>query len=283
MTKIPSKPTKAHFEPISPLTTNSFKAAFQAKEEFDFPWHYHPEYELTFIASSQGIRYVGNSMEDFRENDLVLLGPNLPHCWKNTVKQNTLAEAVVFQWKDDMLGENWMTKQEFVSILKLLRLSSKGIKFGEPIAQGLRPKMYRLLEVPSFQKLILLLEILQELSQTDDYRVLCEHGFESNIDYADSERINEVYQYVKDNYQQKIRLEDIADHVNMSKEYFSRYFSNIMDKTFFTFLNEYRISKACKMLIETDLQVAQLCYKQFKKIKGISPQQYRTKFLTNNP
>lgn len=285
---------KAHFEPIVPLQTNSFKAAVQAKKEFDFPWHYHPEYELTYIASSHGVRYVGNSMENFTSGDLVLLGPNLPHCWKNTEKQEALAEAVVFQWKENMLGEDWMNKQEFAAIQKLLKLSVRGIKFNEEVAIQLKEKIYRLLDVPSFEKLILLLEILQDLALTTDFDILCEHGFDSNLNFNDSERINTVYQYVKKYYHQKITLEDVAKEVNMSKEYFSRYFSSIMNKAFFTFLNEYRINNACRLLIESDLQVSELCYcsgyesipyfyKQFKKIKGVSPQQYRMKFLENNP
>src|SRR3546814_19530298 len=75
---------KAHFEQVMSLPENSFKVFLHEVNEFDAPWHYHPEYELTLILQSKGIRYVGNSMENFEEGDLVLLGPNLPHCWKNT-------------------------------------------------------------------------------------------------------------------------------------------------------------------------------------------------------
>ncbi len=285
---------KAQYEPIIPLASNSFKAAFQAKKEFGYPWHYHPEYELTYILSSRGVRYVGNSIENFADEDLVLLGPDLPHCWKNTGIQHKLARAIVIQWKEDFLGKGWMERREFEAIRHLLQLSNKGLKFHKAIALKLREKFHKLLELPAFDKLILLLQILQELAQAKQFYALCEQGFSYNLNYTDNERINTVYQYIKDHYLQKITLADIAREVNMSEEYFSRFFSKVMKKSFFTFLNEYRINVACKLLIETDMQVVQVCYaagyesipffyRQFKKFKGFSPMAYKTYYQKNLP
>jgi AraC-like DNA-binding protein len=285
---------KAYYEPIEPLASNSFKAAFQSKKEFDYPWHYHPEYELTYILSSQGVRYVGNSMENFTQDDLILLGPHLPHCWKNTGEQQKPASAIVVQWKDDFLGKGWMNIREFEAIRDLLVLSNKGLKFHPSVAVKIREKLYRLLELPSFEKLLLLLQIFQELAQTCKFRVLCGQGFIYHLDKSNSERINAVYQYVKTHYLEKITLEDVAARVNMNEEYFSRFFSKVMQKSFFTFLNEYRVNAACKLLIETDRQVAEVCYasgyesipffyRQFKKFKNCSPLTYRLNYQKTDP
>ena len=142
---------KAQYEPIVPLASNSFKAAFQEKKEFDYPWHYHPEYELTCILSSHGVRYVGNSIQNFSQDDLVLLGPELPHCWKNTGIQQTAASAIVIQWREDFLGKGWMESREFESIRSLLQLSNKGIKFHKATSLKLREKFYKLLKLPAFE------------------------------------------------------------------------------------------------------------------------------------
>src|SRR5690554_3786715 len=104
---------KIHFESITPLESSSFKVSQYSKMEFDSPWHYHPEFELTYILSSQGVRYVGNTIENFYENDLVLLGPNLPHCWKNADHQPQVASAIVIQWKDNLLGNALTENTEF--------------------------------------------------------------------------------------------------------------------------------------------------------------------------
>ena len=277
---------KPQYEAIIPLGQNSFKIAIHKKEKFDYPWHYHPEYELTYILSSQGVRYAGNSIQNFEAEDLVLLGPDLPHCWKNTGTQTHMASAIVVQWKEEILGKGWMETREFVDIRKLLELSRKGIKFDKSVALGLKDTLYDLLELPPFEKLIRLLQILNELAQTDKYHVLCKQGFTHNFNHIENERINIVYVYIKDHYQEKITLKDIADRVNMTEEYFSKFFSKIMQKPFFAFLNEYRITIACKLLIDSDLQVAEICflsgyetlpffYRQFKKFKGCTPLAYR--------
>lgn len=57
---------KPHFKPITPDESNLLKAVFQENaKEFDYPWHFHPEFELTYIVASRGMRYVGNNMENF--------------------------------------------------------------------------------------------------------------------------------------------------------------------------------------------------------------------------
>src|SRR5688572_16595580 len=110
---------KALYEKIIPLKSNSFKAYAYEMDEFDNPWHYHPEFELTFILSSQGVRYTGNSFENFQKNDFVLLGPNLPHCWKNSGVQTEKAGAIVIHWDANLLGRDWTGQEEFKSIQNL--------------------------------------------------------------------------------------------------------------------------------------------------------------------
>lgn len=277
---------KAQYEAITPLASNAFKAFLQEKKAFDAPWHYHPEFELTLILSSRGLRYVGNKVERFIEDDLVLMGPNLPHCWKNTHQDPAIASAIVIQWKEDFLGKGWMENPEFTPIRKLLQASSKGLKFDKTVALRLRKQFLEMLDFPPFEKLLTLLQILNELAQTNQRQVLCEQNFSNNLDLNDSERINEIYQYVEENYQEKITLATVAAQVNMGEESFSRFFSKTMKKPFFTFLNEYRVSIASKLLIETDLQVIRVCYnsgyeslpffyRQFKKFKAYSPQKFR--------
>ncbi|AHM61141.1 AraC family transcriptional regulator [Flammeovirgaceae bacterium 311] len=272
-----------------PLELNSFKVAFQEKKEFDYPWHYHPEFELTYILSSHGVRYVGNSIASFADDDLVLAGPNLPHCWKNAGEQELPASAIVIQWKEDFLGKEWFQHQEFAAIRKLLELSKKGIKFNKEVACHLKESFFELLELPPFEKLIRLLQILQQLAQTEQYHVLCEQGFLHNLNHKENERIDVVHQYVKNNYAKKITLAEIAELVSMNEVYFSRFFSKIMQKSFFVFLNEYRITIACQLLIDTDLQVAEICYlsgyeslpffyRQFKKFKGHTPLAYKAQY-----
>ncbi len=280
---------KALFEKIIPLDSNSFKAFSYEMLEFDNPWHFHPEYELTYIVSSHGVRYTGNSFDNFEKDDLVLLGPNLPHCWKNTGPQTHNASAIVAHWDKNLLGNEWIDKREFQNIRKLFLSAEKGVRFDANFARSIKPKLESFLELSSFHKLISLLEILNELSLTDKASSLCDANFHEQLKFDDHERINTIHQYVRTKYAEKITLHDIANHVHMGPESFSRFFSKIMNKPFFSFLNEYRVNAACKLLIESDAQVTQISYacgfeslpffhRQFKRYKGNSPHQYRTAY-----
>jgi AraC-like DNA-binding protein len=278
---------KPHYNLIPFDESNLFKAA--GIQKFEYPWHYHTEYELTYVLTSRGVQYVGNSVENFFDDDLVLIGPNLPHCWINTADQQQPASAIIVYWKKEFLDKAWMQSCEFEAIRKLLDLSDKGIKFDKAVALKLKEKYFELLRLPPLERLTPLLQILQELAQTTEYHFLCEQGFSYNLNHSHNERINIAYKYIEKYYHQKISLADIAAQVNMSEEYFSRFFSKVMKKPFFEFLNEYKINRACKLLIETDKQISEICYasgfesipffyRQFKKFKNCQPRNYRMNY-----
>lgn len=282
---------RAQYNPISPLESNSFKAEYQVRKKFNTPWHYHSEYELTLILSSNGVRYVGNHFEDFCENDLVLLGPNLPHCWTTIGPQNVSASAIVIQWKEDFLGKDWINCKEFQILKPLFKLSQEGVRFDECIALTLKEKFIEIVNLQPLNKLISLLEILQELSLSTRFQTLCDPDFKYKLNHIDNERLRTVFQFVDIHFSKKVTLKELSETVYMTEESFSRFFSKVMNKPFFFFLNEYRINMACNLLLETDRPVSDICYevgyesfpffyRQFKKFKNCTPQKFRKHYLT---
>ncbi|RYY27025.1 MAG: AraC family transcriptional regulator [Chitinophagaceae bacterium] len=279
---------KPHFKPI-PSESKLFKVEYQeTSKEFYYPWHYHPELELAYILSGKGVRYVGNSIENFYADDLVLLGSDLPHTWQSTDKDEPVT-AIVIYLKEEFFDPTWVQSIEFESVRKLLTNMSKGIKVDDEVARGLKRNFFALLKASPFEKLMILLQILQDLSCCTSSRYLCEQGFACDLNYTDKGRINMVYDYIQQNYLKQITLADIASRLNMSEEYFSRFFSKTMKKPFFEFLNEFKINKACKLLLETDKQVSEVCYqagfesipffyRQFKKFKNCQPRNYRQNY-----
>ncbi|WP_153799008.1 AraC family transcriptional regulator [Foetidibacter luteolus] len=280
---------KPHYKPIT-SESSLFKVEFQrTSKEFYYPWHYHAELELTFILSGEGERYVGNSIEQFYGEELVLLGTNLPHSWFSSGSESQPVTAIVIYLKELFFDNSWMASNEFEDIRHLATLMKKGIKVDQPVVEKLRPFFFELLNASAFDKLLILLQILQTLARNTQFRFLCEQGFGNQLNESDKTRINSVYDYVQQHYMKQITLTDIASRVNMSEEYFSRFFSKTMKKPFFEFLNEFKINRACKLLIETDKQISEVCYasgfesipffyRQFKKFKGCQPKNYRANF-----
>lgn len=277
---------RAQLEKINILDTQVLHAYSYEKEEFDAPWHYHPEYELTFIVSSYGVRYTGSNIENFEENDLVMLGPNLPHCWKNTGYHNVKASAIVIHWNDRLLGVDWLKQLELNSLRDLFERAAKGLYF--PSGEIYKERLMMITQTSPFEKFIGFMQVLHDLSKAES-RILCERSFHEQLNHEDHERINRIYQYVRKNYKEKITLAGVADEVHLSGESFSRLFSRLMGKPFFTFLNEYRINAASKLLIESDLDIAEIAlsngfeslpffYRQFRRYKGYSPGRYRSAY-----
>src|ERR1700744_4515179 len=122
---------KASFEVLQTGNRQSFLVRRFDQWAFDGPYHFHPEYELTYITKGAGKRYVGSHMEDFSAGDLVLLGPNLPHCWKlgELAGPQADAGAVVVQFNENFLGDDFFNKPELQEIKKLFQRSVSGISF----------------------------------------------------------------------------------------------------------------------------------------------------------
>ncbi len=282
---------KPKFEKVIASPRSSFKAYTYQKKEFNAPWHFHPEYELTFITKSHGIRYVGNRMARFTPGDLVLLSPNLPHCWKNTKNNTSVSEAIVIQWNKALLGEQWQQKVEFKAISQLLHLSKDGIQFGPSVSNVIFPKLKQLLELHGLERLIALLRVLEQLATSQERVYLSNDGFVPSLNAETSSRIECIQNFVRENYLRKITLGEIASLVCMTEEAFCRFFKRTYEKTFFSFLNEYKINLACSLLIDSKLQVAEVAftsgyeslpyfYRQFQKFTGSSPLKYRQQYAT---
>ncbi|QVY66055.1 AraC family transcriptional regulator [Polaribacter sp. Q13] len=279
---------KAVFEPISNTTNQSFHYRVFEKLEFGTPWHYHPEWELTFITESTGIRSVGNSIQAYQPGELVLLGPNLPHCWKTNRSTKELAKSTVIQFRKDVLGDGWMDKDEFSLIKKMLISSNYGLIFNEIIAKDIGAKMISMKETSTTLRLIEFIKLLHELS-LEKYEVLS-LGASFNVNSLVSDRIRNIINFVDENYQNKIEASQLGDLVFMTPVSFSKFFKRSFNKTFTSYLNEYRVSKACEFLKESEISVEQIAFetgypnlsffhRKFKLFTKQTPAQYRATFF----
>jgi AraC-like DNA-binding protein len=263
----------------------------QLDNAFDAPYHFHPEFELTLILKSEGKRFVGNQVADFQEGDLVLLGPNVPHCWKNDgIGVENSARSIVVQFKEDFLGDTFFNNPETHPIKVLFEKAKSGVLISGKTRDRVAREMIFLLTVSPFQKLLGLLDLLNTIAISKDYEIIDSQSEKYDLSPIDLDRINKVYAYVIEHYTQEVHLETAAHLANMTETAFCRYFKKVTKKTFLDLVTEFRIKHACNLLTTTDKQVAEVCFesgfgnishfnKQFKVVTGQSPLNYRKMFL----
>ncbi|MCE1199316.1 MAG: cupin domain-containing protein, partial [Marinilabiliales bacterium] len=102
---------KATYQKILLSEGSSFIATKLVLPRFHLEYHFHPEYELKYVIESKGKRFIGDTIENFQEGDLILLGPNIPHYWKNDAIHDQTdqmkAKAVVAMFTEDFLGKDF--------------------------------------------------------------------------------------------------------------------------------------------------------------------------------
>jgi AraC-like DNA-binding protein len=143
----------------------------------------------------------------------------------------------------------------------------------------------------SFQKVITLITILNDLSISKNYEILNISNYNIN-GINENERIRKAFNFIKENYKKEVSLEKVAKEVHMTVPSFCRYFKSQTNKTFIQFLIEYRINNALKLLTQSDKDIKNISYecgfnnyshfnRSFKKINLISPSDYRKKILNS--
>ncbi|MBN2281560.1 MAG: AraC family transcriptional regulator [Candidatus Marinimicrobia bacterium] len=257
---------------------NSFKVLQYQVAEFNMAFHFHQEYELVYIAKGKGMRYIGNSVEKFEQGDMIFVGPNLGHMWKSENSENSQAEAIVIQFSVNLF-QSLIDTPEFRKIKQLLEQANSGIKILGNLRDNILVKMKSLLKYKAAKSVISLLEILDDISESDE--ILTLNSDKTQI-FTYDKRINAVHQFAHAFYHQNISLENAASIANMEKSAFCRFFKDKTQKTFTRFLNELRIDKACDLLQKKEKSVTEVAfecgfnnmanfYRQFKKATGKTP------------
>ena len=280
---------KAEFELIPKSETQSFALREFKLPAFTSPWHYHPECELTYIVGSSGKRFVGDSILPFGPGDLVLVGSNLPHYWRNETPAEyspDLAHSLVVQFREECFGVEFLSLPELDRVRKLLLRARRGIAFTGDARKTVSHIMTRMSEHNKLGRLIDLLTTFRLLVETEEYHILSSPGFAPLLDEFASTRITRAYQYVFDHFTTSLEHQAIAQAVGMSLSAFCHYFKRVTGRTLSEFINEVRVGHARKLLIDSDRTVAEVAYASgyeslsnfnrcFHSLTGLSPKQYR--------
>tara|TARA_R110002049_G_scaffold61453_5_gene163720 strand:+ start:25685 stop:26572 length:888 start_codon:yes stop_codon:yes gene_type:complete len=275
---------------ITPLSPeDSFLVFDRLKQDFDFPIHFHPEYELNFIMNGKGVRrVVGDNLEEIGDIELVLLGPNLVHGWEMYHCERKEIHEITIQFHDDLFDSKLLSRAIFKPIKDMFNRANHGILFSKKVSEELIPRILQLSKTANIDYFLELISILHDLANSRNQRLLSTNVSQFN-DFENSKTIKKVYEYIQENFDRKMSLIEICSLVNMSVVSFNRFIKKRTGKTFIEYVNDTRISYASRWLIETDLSIGEIAYKcgfnnmanfnrVFKKVKGSTPSSYRTEF-----
>jgi AraC-like DNA-binding protein len=261
---------------------------------FETPLHYHEAFELVLCDGGFGKKVIGNHISEYEEGDLILIGANLPHWFKaddSFYSDLSLKRpaSIVIQFDLKSFGNDFFEIEELKKIKQVFERSRFGLEFFGDTREKVKAILKKNLNESPLQKFVKLLEILEILNNSSEYRLLTNIQMEGRS-IKDAGRMNKIFEIIFRDFKNDLNIDKMAKEINLTNEAFCRYFKQRTQKTFVDYLNEVRLSHACKLLRETDNQILAICFdsgfnnlsnfnRLFKKNIGISPSLYRKKAL----
>lgn len=280
-----------HIEPID----ESFKAWTNAEPYLHNPWHYHPEFEINIFDKGKGILLIGDNIVDYDENTLILIGPNIPHEWRSSIKTSPdfTSKSYAVHFRTDFLGNDFYKLPECKSVVDLLHKSKRGVKINDKsLHKRIKNQLIKIINEHGFKRIYLLLELLDVLSSSTEVELLCSQVFSDSISEYTDQRMNTVYKHIMLNFKYKISIQSVASEVNMTTTSFCRFFKQRANISFFQYVNNIRIGYACSLLYMRTYSISEVAYKsgfenisnfnkQFLKTKGKTPSQFLAEFINS--
>lgn len=282
------KPT---YEQVTPRIESSITVLQLNQDRFDTAYHFHPEIELTYIKSSFGKRYLGGKVTDYEPGDLVMVGPNVLHCWQSDNEPlSTQAQAIVIQFRADFAGEGFLQLPELVKIRHLFEMARAGLQISGNLKTVISAKMELIVASDGFTRLLLVMEILHLIANSEEIQLIDSESGQIIASSFETARFQKVFAYLIENYHQEVNLKTVARIANLSPNAFCRYFKNVTRKTLVEIVTDFRINQACQLLRNSEKSVNEICFgcgfgnisyfnKTFKTITGHTPLKYRNLFL----
>lgn len=253
-------------------------------------WHYHNNFEISFITEGSGKRIVGDSIEEFQPGDLVFIGCNLPHVWiadkEIRVISNRTLEMVFLQFTSAILVPQLLALPEFIFVKKALELSERGIQI---VGQTLNEVSEIMLQLPylgNFDRMLHFFRMMNIIGKSNSNIRLASEEYMKKRFQTGNKRIATIHEYLMKNYHNEVNLKELAALVNLAEGSLCRFFREHMGKTVFEYLSQIKIELACKLLMDNDLNILEISFdsgfnnlshfnKQFKKNMGMPPSEYR--------
>lgn len=278
------------YEQVFKETARSF---FYRRERLhyldEFPYHQHPEYEITVVFDGNGQRVTDDFVESFSEGEIIILPPDLPHGWiydKTLCAPDGTIENAAWQFGGEFLDRLARDFPEFHPVVRFYEDLRQCIEVTGKTAVEVRRLLAAFGRYTEPEQLLALLRVLYLVMHSGDYRYIGQEAFAGTKIHKNKRRLHAIYKYIVENYHRKITLTEIASYVFMNKTAFCLFFRKATNQSFVAYLNAFRLRTACTMLYSTSKNISEICYavgfsdvpyfnRIFRQHYGMSPTQYR--------
>ncbi len=246
--------------------------------------HQHKEIQISLIKSGEGTLVVGDSISDFKTNDIIVIGSNIPHVFNSDTKSEIPSFMMSLFFTKDSFGHDFFELNEFQILKNFFNQISYGIKI-QSNHEKLKELFLQLNPSNKLNRFILLFEIIQLISKSKNEQI-SSFVYQKNYKDVEGKRMSAVFEYTIQNFEQVISLEQIASVANMTTNAFCKYFKQRTNKTYFQLLNEVRIEHACKMLLKkSDISISEVALhsgfqnisnfnRKFRVVKKMTPSSF---------
>lgn len=255
----------------------------------EFPWHWHPEIELTLVMEGEISYQVNDSLYHLKEGEGLFCNTNVLHCGRGFHTQDcsylsiTFHPRLLYGYNSSIMQNKYMNH-----ILKSPSLAS--VHFAPEVEWQARVlekiECIRLLDAEHPASM----ELQIQIALLEIWRLLFEHVETRESGYAengrDIERIRQIMEYIQNHYAEKIALEDLADQIHLCRSESCRLFKRYMNESMFDYLLNYRVERSLELLRQSGLDITQIAgqvgfvnpgyYSRiFKRKMGCTPMEYR--------
>jgi AraC-like DNA-binding protein len=265
----------------------SIKVDYDVMPHFYDTYHTHEEIQIMLVVNGYGSAYIGDKILQFEKGNIYLLGQNLPHVFKDKLaSEGERIESISIFFLQDFMGKGFLELPESRLLATLIEECKRGIQLQGKLQAIMADNIWKIYRSEGLNRLLFLVGTLEQIAQSEELKFISSPGYHKPKRSVDGQKINDVFDFMLENYSREIRLGEIAAVANMSSTAFCRYFKHHTRKTYSRFLNEIRVGHACKMLVDDKLSISHICYnsgfnnisnfnRQFKKITDFTPSKYQ--------
>lgn len=254
--------------------------------------HQHPQWQLTLIEAGKGQFLSGDYVGRFQSGDVFLVGENVPHVFRSDPEYFEVQSDITSFGKTIFFDFQALGKalDEIEDLQDLKKFHDRTGTCFRVLGES-REKVIRIFEVfgqsSGLNRLQMAFELLALVqNDSDELQTLNQNPINLSLSERDGNRMDQVIQFLLQERNRPISLQEVAAKANMSKEAFCRFFKLRTRKTFTQYLQQLRINEAQKLLLETDLSISTIAFqvgfenlsyfnRAFKSIIGVTPRDLR--------